>query len=84
MAPIHRRQPTIGGLIMTEPIMLDLILAEDASFEEIAVFAYRLATLLTVIPTAEFTKLLGIVTDALAHLGASWDDVFTYLKGNAA
>jgi len=69
---------------LMQGLRIKLTLRDDATFEEIAVFAYQITSLMAVIPTKEFQALLTTAGDALAHLGATWNDVFTYLKAGAA
>jgi hypothetical protein len=69
---------------LMQGLRIKLTLRDDATFEEIALFAYQITSLMPVIPTKEFQALLFTAGDALAHLGATWSDVFTYLKAGAA
>lgn len=64
-------------------LQVTLVLHEEATFDEIALFAYRVTSMMSSIPKKDFAELLKTATDALAHIGATWDDVFIYLKASA-
>lgn len=61
-----------------------LILRENATFEEIAEFTYRLTAASGFLTEIQFTELLNLAGDSLARIGSSWDQVIIYLKGQIA
>lgn len=60
-----------------------LALHDDATFEEIAEFAYQLGSLMDFLPDDVFQQALDTTSKALSHIGATWDDALTYMKAGA-
>jgi hypothetical protein len=60
-----------------------LQLHDDATFEEIAEFAFQLGTLMDFLPDDVFQQALDTTAKALSHIGATWDDALTYMKAGA-